>query len=126
MEFFFWCVVLYFVGRRWLKKHPEKKAELREYVMLFLGGTTSEKAAAITRREFERRQQEAKAPHPRDVADAPQVGHGLPTPRWHAAKKNPAIAMTTTQANHGTLPAATKPHSSARPRKKAEKQFQEL
>lgn len=32
MEFLVWCVVLYFVGRRWLKKHPEKKAALVAYL----------------------------------------------------------------------------------------------
>lgn len=30
MEFLIWCVVLYFLGRRWLKKNPERAAAFKE------------------------------------------------------------------------------------------------
>lgn len=72
METIFWLAVLFYVARRWLKKHPEKAAEWKA----LLQGSRTEKRAAL----------------PGMQAARPATGQPRPQPQA-AAKQHPILTV---------------------------------
>lgn len=77
-----WLVILYVVIRRLWRKHPA----FREYVKLFLGGHTHDKAVAILEKEQVRQKAERKAAAS-PKTHAPQLAKPIVTP----ASQNPVL-----------------------------------
>ncbi len=78
----FWLIILFFVTRRYWRRSPA----FREYVKLFLGGHTHEKAVVILEKEQVRQKAERKAAAS-PKTHAPQPAKPAITP----ASQNPVL-----------------------------------